>query len=340
MNLLPSCLSRDWRRFPARVVTLLALAVALHCPAQTIFEEQIDAIPPEIDRLYRKGLDFLVKTQTPRGSWPDSYGQQPGVVGLATVALLAHGEDPNTGPYSGAIKLGLGFILSQQNEQTGYIGNTMYNHGFATLALAESYGAVQDARLGPALHKAVQLILNSQARNPMGGWRYSPESSDADTTVSGAQLVALFAARNAGLAIPEEAIKKALRFYSQCQSPEGGIGYVGQDGGNAPRTAIGCLVWALAKQKASPPFQAGFKFLVSAPQDQSYYHYYLYYASQAFFHASPKAWREWNRVNVKNLALSQGPNGAWEGQFGATFTTSSCLLSLALNYRFLPIYER
>jgi len=34
--------------------------------------------------------------------------------------------------------------------------------------------------------------------NTFGAWRYSPESKDADTTVSGAQMVALFAARNAG----------------------------------------------------------------------------------------------------------------------------------------------
>ena len=67
----------------------------------------------------------------------------------------------------------------------------MYNHGFATLALAESYGAVNDDRLGPALQKAVRLILTSQEANPTKAWRYSPDARDADTTVSGAQMVAL-----------------------------------------------------------------------------------------------------------------------------------------------------
>jgi len=33
-------------------------------------------------------------------------------------------------------------------------------------------------------------------------------------------------------------------------------------------------------------------------------------------------------------------NGSWDGQFGATFSTAASLLSLALNYRYLPIYER
>jgi hypothetical protein len=92
----------------------------------------------------------------------------------------------------------------------------MYNHGFATLALAEAYGMVDEPRLGPALESAVRLIVASQSKNAFGAWRYSPTSQDADTTVSGAQMVALFAARNAGIGVPEEAIQKGLRFYLNC----------------------------------------------------------------------------------------------------------------------------
>jgi hypothetical protein len=40
------------------------------------------------------------------------------------------------------------------------------------------------------------------------------------------------------------------------------------------------------------------------------------------------------------LKQSQNPDGSWDGQFGSTFSTATSLLSLALNYRFLPIYER
>jgi hypothetical protein len=72
----------------------------------------------------------------------------------------------------------------------------------------------------------------------------------------------------------------------------------------------------------------------------SYQQYFLYYGSQAFFHASPQAWQTWNRKNIKTLAPSQNADGSWEGQFGQTFATAACLLSLALNYRYLPIYER
>ncbi len=309
--------------------------------AQELFVEKSDVAPREIERIYSRGLQFLARSQSAEGFWPDTpYGSEPGVVGLAITTMLAHGDDPNFGPYSQNIRRGLDHILKQQNARNGYIGRSMYNHGFATLALAEAYGAVEDSRLGAALQKAVELILTSQEKNQHKAWRYSPESTDADTTVTGAQLMALFAARNAGVPVPEEAIQNAVKYLLSCQTPEGGFGYTAPNGPNAPRTAIGCLMLALAKEKKTREYEAGFKFLQTAPADQHYHHYYLYYASQAFFHASPASWQEWNRKNVRTLAATQNAEGGWDGQFGPTFTTSASLLSLALNYRYLPIYER
>ncbi|MCI0536495.1 MAG: terpene cyclase/mutase family protein [Verrucomicrobiales bacterium] len=315
--------------------------VTLTVPAQELFTEKSDLAATEVDRMYVKGLQHLVRTQAADGRWSDGpYGGEPAVVGLAVVSMLAHGDDPNFGPYGPAIKRGLDFILKQANKQTGYIGRSMYNHGFATLALAEAYGMVDDARLASALEQAVKLIVTSQARNPLGAWRYSPEASDADTTVSGAQMVALFAARNAGIAVSEEAIQRGLKFFLRCQTPEGGFGYTDNASPNGARTAIGCLVLTLAKEKSSRQYKSALAYLQKAPAEQGYPHYYLYYAAQAFFHASPEIWQAWNRKNIKMLSATQNADGGWDGQFGRTFSTSASLLSLALNYRYLPIYER
>lgn len=330
------------------LVTVCVLAAAPRSFAQELFEGATDFISPDVEMMYKKGIDYLAKSQKPDGSFGgqanDYYGNQPAVVGLCVVAMLAHGEDPNRGPYSVAIKRGLEFILAQQNKSTGYIGNSMYNHGFATLALAESYGMVKDVRLGPALESATKLILNSQERNGFGAWRYSPESRDADSTVSGANIVALFAARNAGIAVPEESIQKALKFIALCQGDDGGIGYTSAGGSNGPRTAIGALCWALGKQKDTTRFKAAFEFLnnkgAGSARSEGYFHYFLYYAAQTYFHASPQAWKEWNAANITMLKEAQNADGSWNGNFGATFATSASLLSLALNYRFLPIYER
>lgn len=334
--------SKNW--MSKTISTLLLLMTLLAAPAvqaQQLFIERNDITASEVDATYVKGLQYLLKTQGTDGRWADQpYGAEPGVCGLAVVAMLAHGDDPNVGPYSVTIRKGLDFILSQQNKETGYIGRSMYNHGFATLAIAEAYGAVEDDRLGPAMEKAINLIISSQKANSFSAWRYSPESLDADTTVSGAQVVALFAARNAGMSVPEEAIQKALDYFKKCQTPEGGFGYTSAVGPNGARTAIGCLVFSLAKSKNSPTYQQAYAFLKNAPGEAHYHHYYLYYASQAFFHASPAEWDAWNRKNIKTLGATQNEDGSWSGQFGATFTTSASLLSLALNYRYLPIYER
>jgi hypothetical protein len=292
--------------------------------------------------MYQKGIDFLVGSQDRDGGWADSQSNV-GVVGLAVLAILAHGEDPNVGPYADTVKKGLNYILSQASNDTGYIGRSMYNHGFATLALAEAYGQVEDDRLGPALEKAVALIVASQDKNPTGAWRYNPQSNDADTTVSGAIMIALFAARNAGVDVPDEVIAKAIGFYKRMQSPDdGGFGYTNPGGSNAPRTAIGVLVLALAKERDTQMFKQAFACLQSAQNQNINYHqfYYLYYAAQAFFHADPETWRNWNAGNIKSLSSTQGADGSWSGSQGATFTTAAALLSLAVNYRFLPIYER
>ena len=328
------------------LLLFLALVSSFSLSAQNIFAPQTGKkVPADVENMYRKGLGYLAKNQLTDGSWNDSYGRQPGVVALALIAFLAHGDDPNYGPYSQNIKRGINYLLSSANPVNGYIGTSMYNHGFATLALAESYGVVHDKRIGPALEKSVKLLLSAQNNNPFKAWRYHPASRDADTTISGACLVALFAAANAGIDIPEQAIDNALKYYETCQSSDGGFGYTSPGGSNLARTAIGSLVYALAGRKKSQVYKKTLAYLLANSANRtnnSYYFYYLYYGAQAFFHAPnhKKFWNQWNSVNIKTLKRFQGPDGSWNGPFGTSFSTATALLSLALNYRFLPIYER
>lgn len=311
--------------------------------AQSIFTKTVgDPVSPEIERMYKKGLDYLHKNQQPNGTWgSDYYSREPGVVGLAILALLAHGEDPNYGVYAKTIKKSIDYVLKQQNKSTGMIGSSMYNHGFATLALAEVYGAVNDPAIGPALERAVKLLLSSQARNPFSSWRYSPSGRDADTTAAGACMVALFAAKNAGIGIPKSALNKGMDYYKRCQSSDGGFGYTSPGGSNSPRTAIGTLVYALGKRKKSTVWRRALTYLKNKGYDADhYYFYYVYYMPQALFQSDVDQWKKWNKINIKALAARQSPSGAWSGSHGIVFSTATSLLSLALNYRFLPIYER
>ena len=325
-----------------RTFLSLCLGSVAAARGQDLLNRQDATVPAQVDMIYTRGLQFLADRQNEQGFWNDNAGGEPGVVGLAIAAFLAHGEEPNHGPYSEVIRRGLDYVLSKQSAANGYIGTTMYNHAFATKALAECYGVVDHPKIAHALSKAVELILSAQKRNKSGGWRYNPESVDADTTVTGSQLVSLFAARNAGLGVPDAAIKKGLAYLASCRGSDGSYGYTNSAGGKPTLTAIGLLCLALAKDTESKGFQASLGYLKKNLdyRDRYYPYYYEYYMSQALFHADEEVWGEWNSRNIRYLGTIQAADGAFPGNQGAAFSTAGALLSLALNYRYLPIYEK
>jgi hypothetical protein len=310
--------------------------------AQDPIERRRDAVPAMVEIIYDKGMKFLAASQSADGSWNDNGGNEAGVSGLCVTAFLAHGEDPIEGPYAMKIRRGIEYIISQQDLSNGYIGTSMYNHAFATMGLAEAYGQVDNPAIESALRKAVDLILMAQKRNRAGGWRYTPESHDADTTVTGCQLVTLFAARNAGIAIPDEAIRKGLGYLVNNRGANGSYGYTSLSGGKPTLTAIGILCHSLAKEPDSKAFQTSLEYLKEKLdfRDQYYPYYFEYYMSQALFHADEDMWKDWNDRNIRYLSIIQSSDGSFPGNHGASFSTAGALLSLALNFRFLPIYEK
>ncbi|MEO0018145.1 MAG: hypothetical protein RLZZ522_1428, partial [Verrucomicrobiota bacterium] len=69
-------------------------------------------------------------------------------------------------------------------------------------------------------------------------------------------------------------------------------------------------------------------------------YYYEYYMSQALFHGDETAWREWNSRTIRYFSAIQSREGSFPGHQGASFNTAGALMALALNYRYLPIYEK
>ncbi len=323
----------------------LLLVSSQSADAQGLGRRNVDVVPANVEISYKKGLKFLATMQSSDGSFSNDrsrYGAQPGVTGICVLAFLAHGEDAEFGPYAKNIKKGIDFILKQQNKN-GYIGTSMYNHGFATLALAEAYGMVNDDRLASALKKSVALLTSSQDRNPQGAWRYSPEDMTADTTVAGCQLVALLAARNAGIPVPNKNIDKALKYLASCRASNGGYGYTSKSGGKSTLTAIGSLCMSLAKKKDEKSFDTVTRYLTSRIESGGHHYvfYHEYYMAQALFHANEEEWEKWNEKNSKVMTASQNPDGGWsDPRLGRSGATGLALLSMALNYRFLPIYEK
>jgi hypothetical protein len=339
------------------ICTLLVCGTALPCRAQLPGERFGEVVPRDVREMYDSGLRYLSETQTDNGDWSGSYGGG-GVTGMALMAFLASGEDPNFGLYSNNIRRGLRSIISGQNAQTGIISDSMYQHGFATLALAEAYGAVDDRNLWPAggnqqaqrsigaaLELAVRASVTSQKKNQYGGWRYSPDSNDADTSVSGAIMVSLLAARNAGIEVSDEAIDRAIAYFTSMTSESGQVAYAGGFGGfdeSIARISIAALVYAVGRRKDLPQYKSTIGYLTERLEQtsNSYTQYARYYQAQALFQGDVEAWERWNKQLVRELKASQAEDGSFRGDFGAAVDTSLSLLALALNFRFLPIYER
>lgn len=324
------------------IPAFLILSLVLPCAGQNPLRRDQDPIPAAVENIYTLGLRSLAKTQQDNGSWADGVGGEPGVVGLAVMAFLAHGEDPNYGPYAENIRKGIEYIISKQDPGNGYIEDSMYNHGFATLALAECYGMYRDEKIAQALKQAVRLILSAQKRNPLGGWRYRPDDTTADTSVAGCQIVALYAARNAGIPVPDAALEKGMKYMRKCRGSDGGYGYQSAMGDKPTLTAIGVLCESLAKQKKTKLYRASAEYLADNLnyRERHYAYYFEYYMAQALFHSNEEVWEEWNKKNTRYLGTIQGADGSFPGNRGASFNTAGALLSLALNYRLLPIYEK
>lgn len=324
-------------------VGLLLVALAATAIAAPLCRAQDLEVTPELERAVTRGLDFLARTQNKDGSWPGSYGQCSGVVGLAMMTFLAHGELPDEGKYGHVIRRAVDYIVSHQ-DSNGFLsgGNSsMYSHGFATLALAEVYGVIKDKRVGPALKRATELIVTSQ--NALGGWRYSVSSTDADTTVSGAQMMALRAAANACIEVPITTTQRGTAYYKSCFCPGGGFGYTSPGSPNQPRAGIGLLVLSLMGEYHSPEVKATADWLFSRGIGSSGYFYYMcYYCSQAMFQAGGKYWRQWNSTMTPTLIALQQDDGSWprKGSSGTTCGTAFALLALEVNYNCLPIYQR
>ena len=289
-------------------------------------------VPPEAERVYERGLAWLTATQSPEGGWSSGGEQGPAVDGICLLAFLASGEDPNYGRHAATIRRALRAILRAQDEKTGYLPGSMYHHGFGMLALAEAYGAVDESLLwegekaprsiAQALELAIRLAATSQKNNRWGGWRYSPEATDADMSVTGAVLMGLLAARNAGMEVPDETINTALEYARRSTGKDGSVAYTGGFGGmggSMNLSAIATLVAAVSKTKDSDPYRASLKRLTDNldHHETSYPEYFRYYMAQALFQGDYEAWQKWNAGKVRELREIQHEDGSFgNGAYG------------------------
>ena len=225
--------------------------------AQAGFDEgrSADMITPGTQAAIDKGLVWLAKRQIMSGRNEGSFGHGGyaggvAVCSLAGLAFMCSGSPPGQGPFGKNIDRCVKFITSCVQD-TGYISvpgfgqDNMYGHGFATLFLSEVYGMSDrpdiDGAVGDKLRMAVKLTC--QCQNDAGGWRYQPQKSDADLSITICNIMGLRAARDAGIHVPDEVRNKCIDYVKKSQNADGGFRYQISSGGGStfPLTAAGVV---------------------------------------------------------------------------------------------------
>jgi hypothetical protein len=311
-------------------------------------------ITPAAELAIDKGLAWLAERQNDDGS----FGTGPhrgnvGICGLCGMAFMTGGSTPGRGPYGHKIDRAVNYILAN-TQQSGFIlepgtasHGPMYNHGFATLFLAECYGMSSRGALREKLSKAVTLIVNAQ--NKEGGWRYYAKRDDADLSVTSCEVMALRAARNAGLHVPNETFQHAADYVKRCQNADGGFVYMLSAGGESafPRSAAALVALAGAGTYEGPEWTKGLDYLAQfqpaagVTRLESYYEYGQYYAVQAMWLAGGQRWAAWYPAIRDELVARQRPDGSWPpADYGAEYATAMCLMVLQMPENQLPIFQR
>ena len=305
----------------------------------------------------KKGLDWVSKQQSRSGGWPDKT-YPVAITALAGTALICSGSTTTQGPYAKQIRLAVDYLLTKARSN-GLFGDPKrdqrytYGHGFAMLFLSQVLGEEEDVDrridLIEALKKAVKFSVSAQTK--AGGWGYvSSKTSSFDegsTTIT--QVQGLRGCRNAGLAVPKEAIEKAKKYIYDCQNPDGGISYSFQSRGSSRPAITAAALAALYnagdyESNKIPPMWEYCKTRMHNLNEKigyGHWHYsYLYY-SQVVYRQGASEWEPFRDKLYKRIIGQQTASGGWKpNSVSELYTSSINLIILQLDNGYLPIYQR
>ena len=348
------------KSFQAKVISTTALLCVALAPFISLSKVEaqegrqivgVARLSPEVKAAITKGLVYLAKpgVQNEDGSWGGP-SNRVAETSLSLMAFMLKGHVPGRGRYGRVMDNGLAYLLNKGKAQRGFIGTPsnhagMYEHGLAILALSEAWGQSKNPRLRNALRRAVDITLRAQ--NKAGGWRYNPEPSDADLSMTVMQLVALNSARESGIAVPGRTIELATHYVLSCQDKtSGGFKYMPPSGEPGfARTSAGVMSLVMCGQRSHRATRRGLDFLKGYPNrkfEKNFprFHYSHYYAIQALYQFGEADFQAWYPKISATILAKQSTNGSWHGAHGQAYGTALSILILGGPDRYLPIYQR
>jgi hypothetical protein len=360
-----------------RLAIVVGSLVLLGWSAEAV---RADEVPAEYRASVKKGLEWLARNQSKDGHWEAFGGQYPVVMtAMGGMALLMEGSTIREGRYKDNIRRAVDWLM-QRTMPNGQIGNPnipgeagryMYGHGFAMLFLSCVYGEEEEGdrrrKLSEVLERGAKFSHDAQTNR--GGWGYvsAREGNNFDEgSVTVTQMQGLRAARNAGIIVPPDAIKNAMKYLKESTNGEGGVIYsLGGGGGGDGRPALTAAAIACgfyAGEYDNPLIKRWFKFIHSHVGTlgggarfghDEYTHYYLSQAvymlgEDGYAKMFPESresdrirWSTYRKSTFDNLVRTQGSDGSWSGgHVGPVFITAIHLCIMQLDNGVLPIYQR
>jgi hypothetical protein len=351
------------------------------------------------ERAVAAALNWIARHQLSNGSWTlngfqsrckkgdtsctgsGKAGERPAAAtAMALLPYLAAGQTHKSkGPYQRTIASGIQFLIAHQNKSKDKLngdlrmGDDLYDHGLASIALCECYGMTGDKEIKNAAQAALDFIMESQ--DPQGGgWRYRP-GRPGDISVTGWQVMALKSGEMAYLTVDPAVLEKAKKFViSTSFDGEGGGRFAYQPGNmlcdaimmpggqmlknsdtQRAVTAIGLLCQQyMHMPRNDPAMIEGTAYLLRKTPDTGPRNiYYWYYATQVMHNQPGPDWDKWNRKMRRILIDTQNREGCASGSWdpvepsrdlwgdigGRLMMTSLSALTLEVYYRYLPLYK-
>ncbi len=316
--------------------------------------DRIDAADPSnlLDRRTEaaivRGLNYLKNSQDPDGRWAGEDSNWIAYNALSMIAFMLSGHFPGSDqPYGPMLSKALDALLAEtEGPGNGFVGTSMYAHGLATLCLSEVWGHTnQDERVHDSLKAGVTVILRAQSE--AGGWRYAPEPGGADVSVTAMQVIALAAARQAGIYVPDSTIDRAVRYVNLCHHAESG-GFTYMAGFGVPgfaRSGAATMSLMMLGRHEEPEVKSGVRYIMeqgpSVFEGTPHYMYGHYYAALVMYQAGAKEFEQWYpRIRDILIARQTADGNIFIGSNRYAYDTAFGTIILSIPYGYVPAYQR
>ncbi len=351
-------LSRTKRLLSAALIATQAIAypalAADSAPAAKPADVADVVMDAQTEQTIQGALRYLAGKQSPSGAWSEA-DHPVAFTAYVMMAFLAAGNLPGEGEYGKAMARGTQYLLdcvgpngyiSSARAAAGKKDSNMYDHGIASIVLGEIYGQTKDPNVHVKLQQAIKLIVSAQ--DSTGGWRYQPRPSGADISVTVLQVVALRAAKNAGLDVSQDVIEKAVAYVRSCSDPASG-GFCYQPKNRQPgfaRTCAAIYSLQVCGKYDDPLIERASKFIDGKKDDREWFTYGHFYAAPAKYMIGGQTWKDWYGYMNRKLMTAVKRNGDqcyWEpidGKFNSVYATGVYTMILAMPNHYVPLYQR